>query len=91
MPLRVRRDADKTGDDGNNATVSERIMSAVYRVTDKKCATCRWWNGERGIEFRANQPYYVKVGNPNSTCSARGNGAASAATVCPRWTLWEKL
>ncbi|MBR4653639.1 MAG: hypothetical protein IKO72_09780 [Kiritimatiellae bacterium] len=37
-------------------------MSAVYRVEEKKCATCRWWNGERGVEFRANKPFYVKVG-----------------------------
>ena len=66
-------------------------MSAVYRITEKKCATCRWWNGERGIEFRANQPYYVKVGDSNSTCMAKSNGAASAATVCPKWTRWEKI
>ncbi len=65
-------------------------MAAVYRITEKKCATCRWWNGERGVEFRANQPYYVKVGNSSSTCIAR-NGAASAATVCPKWARWEKI
>ena len=49
-------------------------MSAVYRIEDKKCATCRWWNGERGIEFRANKPFYVKVGNSSSTCMAKSNG-----------------
>lgn len=66
-------------------------MSAVYRISEKKCATCRWWNGERGVEFRANQPYYVKVANSNSTCSAKGNGPASAATCCPKWMSWEKI
>ena len=66
-------------------------MAAVYRVTDRKCATCRWWSGVRAVEFRANQPYYVKVANANATCMARGNGSASAATTCSRWTAWEKL
>ena len=66
-------------------------MSAVYRVTDKKCATCRWWNGSRSVEFRANAPYYVKVENSSSTCAAKSNTSASAATVCPKWAVWEKL
>ena len=66
-------------------------MSAVYRIEEKKCATCRWWNGERGIDFRANKPFYVKVGNSNSTCMAKSNGPASAATFCPKWTRWEKI
>ena len=66
-------------------------MAAVYRVTEKKCATCRWWNGERAIDFRANQPFYVKIVNSSSTCSAKSNGPASAATSCPKWAQWEKL
>ena len=66
-------------------------MSAVYRIEEKKCATCRWWNGDRVVEFRANRPFYVKVGKPSSTCMARSNGPASAATTCPRWARWEKI
>ena len=37
-------------------------MAAVYRIEERKCATCRWWNGERGIEFRAND--YLKERTP---------------------------
>lgn len=66
-------------------------MSAVYRIEEKKCATCRWWNGEHGVEFRMNRPFYVKVGNSSSTCMAKSNGSASADTVCPKWTRWEKI
>lgn len=66
-------------------------MSAIYRVTDKKCATCRWWNGARSVEFRGNVPYYVKAESVNATCMARGNGAASASTVCSKWSKWERL
>lgn len=66
-------------------------MTAYYRIAEKKCATCRWWNGERGIEFRAYKPYYVKVGNSNSTCLAKKNAASSAANTCLRWAAWEKI
>ena len=67
-------------------------MSANYRLTEKKCATCRWWNGERGINFNGgSRPQYVKVENSNSTCAAKNNSPASAATSCPRWTRWEKI
>ena len=45
----------------------------------------------KGKNFRANKPFYVKVGNSNSTCMAKSNGPASAATVCPKWTRWEKI
>ena len=23
------------------------MATATYRITEKKCATCRWWNGQR--------------------------------------------
>ena len=60
-------------------------MSAVYRIDERKCATCRWWNGERGIEFRANKPYYVKVASASATCMAK-RGTSTAANTCLRWT-----
>ena len=77
----------------SEATTSEEneAMTAVYRIAEKKCATCRWWNGERGIEFHVNKPFYVKVGNSNSTCMAKHNGPSSAANTCLRWALWEKI
>ena len=66
-------------------------MTASYRIAEKKCATCRWWNGERGIVFIANKPYYVKVGNSGSTCMAKGNRSSSAANTCLKWSAWEKI
>ena len=66
-------------------------MSAIYRIAEKKCATCRWWNGSRSVDFRANQPYYVKVGDSSSTCAAKSNTVASAASYCSKWTRWEKI
>ena len=37
-------------------------VSAVYRTEGCKCAICRWWNGERGIDFRANGSFYGNEG-----------------------------
>ena len=66
-------------------------MSAVYRISERKCATCRWWNGERGLEFRGNQPYYVKVGGAGAPCMAWNSQQKSPATNCSRWEKWEKI
>ena len=66
-------------------------MTAVYRIAEKKCATCRWWNGERGIEFRANKPCYVKAASSASTCMAKRNASSTAANTCLRWAAWEKI
>lgn len=66
-------------------------MTAVYRIAEKKCATCRWWNGARGIEFRANKPYYVKIETARSACMAKGNTTTTPANTCLRWAAWGKI
>lgn len=67
------------------------MATAVYRVTEKKCATCRWWQGARAIEVRGNVPYYVKVDAVAAPCMALNGQAKTPATVCSRWSCWEKL
>ena len=67
------------------------MSTATYRVTEKKCATCRWWQGARGIEMRGYQPYYVKVDAAPAACMALNGQMKTPATVCPRWAKWEKL
>ena len=64
---------------------------AVYRVTEKKCATCRWWQGIRGVELRGYQPYYVKVEAGPAPCMALSGQQRTPTTTCPRWAKWEKL
>ena len=66
-------------------------MTAAYRTTEKKCATCRWWNGGRCVEFRANEPFYVQADSQPAPCSAKGNAKTTAANTCLRWSPWEKL
>ena len=58
-------------------------------LTDKKCATCRWWQGERNIQFWNKKPFKVE-------CDAKGDcmsikAAKPFSSSCPRWVAWEKL
>ena len=34
-------------------------------LTDKKCATCRWWQGDREVIFWSRKPFKVE-------CDAQG-------------------
>ena len=63
----------------------------VYRVTDKKCATCAFWTGGRTIDFRAYKPFQVKADAGQAGCIAQTGRTPTAATACPKWQLWEKL
>ena len=67
------------------------MNTATYRAAEKKCATCRWWQGARGIEMRNYQPFYVKVEAGPAPCMALKGQQKTPATTCPRWSMWEKL
>lgn len=62
-------------------------------VKDKRCATCRWWQGEREIRFRNMRPWKVATAG-YAICQARrqaiGNNCACSRT-CPAWSKWERL
>ena len=58
-------------------------------LNDKKCATCRWWQGERDIQFWNKKPFKVE-------CDAKGDCLAIKAPkfysgTCSKWVAWEKL
>ena len=63
----------------------------VYKVTDKKCATCSFWSGKRTIVFRANKPFNVNADAGHADCIAQKDKKATAATTCLKWQLWEKV
>ena len=67
----------------------ENMAMQKVSLTDKKCATCRWWQGNRDIQFWNKKPFKVE-------CDAKGDCAAIKAPkaysgACPRWVAWEKL
>jgi hypothetical protein len=65
--------------------------SAAYKITEKKCATCSYWCGEREIEFRNYKPFYIKASVGKFPCLVDKNKNPSATTFCLKWRLWEKI
>lgn len=63
----------------------------TYRITEKKCAVCSYWNGSRTIDFRANKPYIVKAQTGLYECIAQGGKKVAAADRCLKFQIWEKL
>lgn len=61
-------------------------MSAVYQINRRCCATCRFWDGDRRPEFRANRLFYVKVLGSAASCASRPNDT-SPVNYCPRWMI----
>ena len=60
-------------------------MSAVYNINRKCCATCRFWNGDRRPEFRANRLYQVSVSGMAAQCMAKPNSAKlTPVNYCPK-------
>ena len=59
-------------------------------ITDKKCATCRWWQGNREIFFWNKKPFKVECDNTGD-CPALKASNKSAASSCSHWVKWEKL
>ena len=66
------------------------MAMAVYKITEKKCATCRWWDGWRSVELRANKPFYVKVDAEAAECSVQKR-TPTPGDCCPKWMIWEKI
>lgn len=50
----------------------------------RRCATCRWWPGEREIKFMSQRPYKVQA-TGNAICEARGT-RCSGNNSCSRWS-----
>ena len=69
-------------------------MQIDVPISDKKCATCRWWGGERSIRFQGATLKFVtiKAVLPGANCAAwPGKPSFSGVFTCFRWSKWEKL
>jgi len=63
----------------------------TYRITEKKCATCSYWDGQRTISFVVNKPHYIKAETGSFTCLAQQGKKATAASHCLKYRIWEKI
>lgn len=67
-------------------------MSPTYRanLNEKKCVTCKYWEGMRQIFFWNRKPSGVDAMVTSAPCPARRN-KTSPAMSCPAWQPWEKF
>ena len=67
------------------------MAHGTYRITEKKCATCAYWDGKRSIDFVANKPYYIQADAGSYACLAQSGKTVTAATHCLKYRPWEKI
>ena len=68
-----------------NSTAKTLVSLDAHR-----CATCRWWLGEREIKFMSQRPFKVQS-TGNSRCQAKGIAVSGGQSPCSKWTKWERL
>lgn len=70
-------------------------MAYRYRVEDKKCATCRYWDGPRTIVVvQRGIPKYVEAveGTKQFLCLVSRSGYKRAPSFrCQHFVPWEKI
>jgi hypothetical protein len=64
---------------------------AQYRISEKKCATCSYWGGQREIQLVQYKPMYIKAFAGDSTCLANKERRKRAVDFCLSWRQWEKI
>ncbi len=63
----------------------------TFRVTDKKCATCNYYQGARRFGMQANKPYYVYAAAGTTPCLANPNRKVTANSRCLSWQKWVSI
>lgn len=63
----------------------------TFAVADEKCATCRFWDGERTIGFVAYKPRYIKAMAGAAKCLVQPGRATRHVNRCSKYIRWEKL
>jgi len=68
-------------------------MSAygTFKVTDKKCATCNFYQGARRFGMQAYKPFYVFTDVGLTPCLANTKRSISANDRCQAWQLWVNI
>jgi hypothetical protein len=63
----------------------------TFKVSDKKCATCNFYQGTRRFGMQAYKPYYVYADAGETVCLANKNRKMSANNKCPAWQKWVSI
>ncbi len=63
----------------------------TFRVTDKKCATCSYYQGNRDIKMNANKPFYIYAEIGYSACAINKSKQVLSNYKCLSWHLWPQI
>jgi hypothetical protein len=63
----------------------------TFKITDKKCATCNFYQGTRRFGLQANKPYYVYADSGSTICMANASRKVSPNGRCPAWQKWVSI
>ena len=64
---------------------------STFKVTDKKCATCNFYQGARRFGMQAYKPFYVYADAGETSCMANANRMTSSNNKCPQWMKWVNI
>ena len=60
-------------------------------IKDKRCATCRWWEGIRDIVFVSQKPYAINYDGKGNCMANKNRGNTAGVHYCNNWVKWEKI
>jgi len=63
----------------------------TFKVSDRKCATCNFYQGTRRFGMYANKPYYVYADAGETACLTNTNRKVSANGRCLSWQMWVSI
>lgn len=63
----------------------------TFRVTEKKCATCNFYQGPRRVGMQAYKPFYVFADIGQTPCLANTKLKTSASDRCLSWQKWVSI
>jgi hypothetical protein len=66
-------------------------MAYSVLSSEKKCATCAYWTGQRRINFISNKPHSLNVDVGKFTCLAQAKKETQGIETCPKWHIWASL
>lgn len=63
----------------------------TFRVTEKKCATCNFYQGPRRFGMQAYKPFNVFADVGQTPCLANAKLKISANDRCLSWQKWVSI
>lgn len=63
----------------------------TFKITDKKCATCNFYQGARRFGMQAYKPFYVFADAGQTPCLANTKRNVAANDRCPAWQKWVSI